>query len=317
MSIVGLGIDLGGTKIKGIRMEENGQILAEVNAPTGNGESEQEVLGNLFAVIEALWRDDRPAAIGIGCAGPVDFARQVVAISPNISFLHEYPLGAIVQERFGLPTLIENDVKVGALGELYFGEGKGVSDFAFVTMGTGMGGAIVHEGKLLRGVGNAAGEIGHLTLEQFGLECGCGKLGCYEALAAGPAIRRHFLYALRKGRRSCLETLTPEEIDTERIAEAARESDELALEVFRTSAFYTGLALSYLVNLLNPAKIILGGGMAQALDLMWDTILGTLTLHALDYPLRQVEVVRSKLGNEAGVLGAAMMGIRHAQGRKP
>jgi len=310
MSLLGLGIDVGGTKIKGICMNEAGQVLAQANAATGNGSCEEEVLGNLFSVIDSLLCAGEIASIGIGCAGPVDPVLQIAAIAPNIAFMRNYPLGRVVEARYGLPTRIENDVKVAALGELYFGQGMNVQDFALVTLGTGIGGTIVHEGKLLRGVGNAAGEIGHLTLEPFGPPCGCGKLGCYEALASGTAVRRSFLYALGRGRHSKLASLPSEEIDTVRIAEAAREGDRLAREVFEVSAFYTGLALSYLIVLLNPQRIIIGGGMSAALDLMWEKIQETLALHTMDYSLRQVEVVPSGLGNRAGVLGAAMMSIR-------
>ncbi|MCX5971509.1 MAG: ROK family protein [Coprothermobacterota bacterium] len=310
MSLVGLGIDVGGTKIKGICMDEEGRVLAEANVATGNGSCEEEVLGNLFTVIDTLLNAGGATSIGIGCAGPVDPILQIAAVAPNIAFLRNYPLGRVVEGRYGIPTRIENDVKVAALGELYFGQGMRVQDFVLVTLGTGIGGTIVHEGKLLRGVGNAAGEIGHLTLERFGPQCGCGKQGCYEALASGTAIRRSFLYALGRGRHSKLSILPSEEIDAVKIAEAAREGDRLAIEVFEVSAFYTGLALSYLVGLLNPQRIIIGGGMSAALDLMWEKIQDTLTLHTMDYPLRQVEVVPSGLGNRAGVLGAAMMSIR-------
>ncbi|MCX5976498.1 MAG: ROK family protein [Coprothermobacterota bacterium] len=315
MSLLGLGIDIGGTRIKGICMDEEGRVLAEADAATGNGSCEEEVLGNLFTVIDSLLAAGEVASIGIGCAGPVDPILQIAAVSPNIAFPRDYPLGRVVERRYGIPTLIENDVKAAALGELYFGQGLRVRDFVLVTLGTGIGGAIVHEGKLLRGAGNAAGEIGHLTLERFGPQCGCGKQGCYEALASGTAIRRSFLYALGRGRHSKLASLPTEEINAVRIAEAAREGDRLALEVFEVSAFYTGLALSCLVGLLNPQRIILGGGMSAALDLMWEKIQDTLTLHTMDYPLRQVEVLPSDLGNRAGVLGAAMMSIRTIIGR--
>jgi glucokinase len=308
-----IGIDLGGTKIQGALLAEDGTILSQARALTGNPESESEVLQNLYGVVQKLLPANEAVVLGVGCAGPVDFAGQVVISSPNLPFQHNYPLQLALQDQFHLPTWIENDVKVGAIGEWQWGAGRGLRDFFFIALGTGIAGATISDGRLVRGSGYAAGEIGHLTLAPFGPRCGCGKHGCFEALAGGPAIARYVRYALERGRDSELCGLPPEQIEPIRIAAAARHGDRLAMEAFSMSAHYTGLALSYVTALLNPGTIIIGGGLADALDLMQLTIQETLVMNAFAPALKGVTLVSARLGNQAGMIGAAMLALQQCE----
>lgn len=308
-----IGIDLGGTKIQGALLAEDGTILARARELTGNPQSENEVLKNLYHVVGKLLPADEPVILGVGSAGPVDFARQEVISTPNLPFLRNYPLQKALQDQFSLPTWIENDVKVGAIAELQLGAGQGLRDFFFITLGTGIGGAIISDGHLVRGSGYAAGEIGHLTLAPFGPHCGCGKRGCYEALASGPAIGRYVRYALERGRDSELSGLPPEQIEPIQIAAAARHGDRLAMEAFSISAYYTGLALSYVTTLLNPGTIIIGGGLAEALDLMQQTIQETLEMNSFAPALTHLRLVPARLGNQAGMIGAAMLAFQQSK----
>lgn len=308
-----IGIDLGGTKIQGALLAEDGTILARARELTGNPQSVDEVLQNLYGVVEKLLPADEAVVLGVGCAGPVDFARQVVISSPNLPFPCNYPLQKTLQDQFRLPTWIENDVKVGAIAEWQLGAGQGLRDFFFIALGTGIAGAMISDGKLVRGSGYAAGEIGHLTLVPFGPRCGCGKRGCYEALAGGPAIRRYVRYALERGRGSELSGLLPEQIEPIQIAAAARHGDRLAMEAFSISAHFTGLALSYVTTLLNPGTIIIGGGLAEALDLMQQTIQETLEMNSFAPALTHLRLVPARLGNQAGMIGAAMLAFQQSK----
>jgi glucokinase len=308
-----IGIDLGGTKIQGALLAEDGTILARARELTGNPQSENEVLTNLYHIVGKLLPADEPVVLGVGSAGPVDFARQVVISSPNLPFLCNYPLQKALQDQFSLPTWIENDVKVGAIAELQLGAGQGLRDFFFITLGTGIGGAIISDGHLVHGSGYAAGEIGHLALAPFGPRCGCGKRGCYEALASGTAIGRYVRYALERGRDSELSGLPPKQIDPIQIAAAARHGDRLAMEAFSISAYYTGLALSYVTTLLNPGTIIIGGGLAEALDLMQQTIQETIGMNSFAPALTHLRLVPARLGNQAGMIGAAMLAFQQSK----
>jgi glucokinase len=306
----GIGIDLGGTKILGILMEEGGRILRKVDGNTGDPSSEKEVLRNLFSVIESLLEEGPVSSIGIGCAGPDDFENQVVVTSPNLPFIKNYPLKGVVEERFAIPTLVDNDVKTAALGELIFGEGKDLQPFFLITLGTGIGGALVSEGKVFRGVCNTAGEIGHTVFDWASTErCGCGKYGCLEVLASGTAIRRYVLRGLESGEPSVLQGIPPEKINARLVAEKAREGDELSREAYLKAAYWIGVAFSHLVQILNPRAIIIGGGMSEAWDLMEGKCLEVLASLTMEFPLKHLEIRRSPLGNLAGVIGACWMGM--------
>jgi glucokinase len=306
----GIGVDLGGTKILGIIMREDGEILQRAEGQTGDPSSEKEVLKSLFAVIESLLRQGSASSIGIGCAGPDDFEKQIVVTSPNLPFIKNYPLKKLVEERFGIPTLVDNDVKTAALGELIFGEGKSLQPFFFITLGTGIGGALVSEDRIFRGISNMAGEIGHVVLNLESKErCGCGKYGCFEILASGIAVRRYTLRSLESGACSVLQGTPAEKIDARLIAEKAREGDKIARQAYHQAAYWIGVAFSCLVQLLNPRAIIIGGGMSEAWDLMEDRVLEVLYTLTMEYPLKHLEIRRSLLGNMAGVMGAAFLGL--------
>lgn len=307
----GIGIDLGGTKIMGILLGEEGQILEKAEGMTGNPSSEEEVLKNLFQVIESLLKKGPVSSIGIGCAGPDDFENQIVVTSPNLPFIKDFPLRKAVESHFGIPTLVDNDVKVAALAELIFGQGKESQPFFFITLGTGIGGALVTDGKVYRGISNTAGEIGHIVLDLKSTErCGCGKFGCFETLASGTAIRRYVLRALQSGAPSALRGIPPQKIDARLVAEKAREGDALAQGAYLEAAYWMGVAFSYLVQILNPQAIILGGGVSEAWDLMRERTLEVLSSLTMDFPLKHLKIIVSRLGNTGGAMGAAWMGMK-------
>lgn len=316
MGEVYIGIDLGGTKIKGILMNEDGLIVYQYSTSTGNN------LNNLFEVIENLIQASKNmpsnlCGIGVGCAGLIDHENGITVESANLPFLKRFPLRDTIYKFAGIPTTVDNDVKMGAIGELFYGEGKGVKDFVFLTLGTGIGGAIIINGKVYRGITNHSGEIGHLNLQTSGPDCGCGKQGCYESLASGPAILNYVLYGIQMKRDTMIiEKVAGEKrkIDPSLIVEMAEKGDRLCLEALTESAKYTGKIISYLINILNPEKIIIGGGMSEVKNILFPIIRETAQLYSLVVPFENCSIVKSGLGTESGVIGAAKMALLKYKG---
>jgi len=316
MGEVFIGIDLGGTKIKGIMMNEDGLIVYQYSTSTGNN------LNNLFEVIEYLIQASKNmpsnlCGIGVGCAGLIDHKNGITVESANLPFLKRFPLRDTIYKFAGIPTTVDNDVKMGAIGELFYGEGKGVKDFVFLTLGTGVGGAIIINGKVYRGITNHSGEIGHLNLQTSGPDCGCGKQGCYESLASGPAILNYVLYGIQMKRDTMIiEKVAGEirKIDTSLIVEMAEKGDRLCLEALTESAKYTGKIISYLINILNPEKIIIGGGMSEVKNILFPVIRETAQLYSLVVPFENCSIVKAGLGTESGVIGAAQMALLKYKG---
>ncbi|NCQ52966.1 MAG: ROK family protein, partial [Caldiserica bacterium] len=252
------------------------------------------------------------SSIGIGSAGFVDYKRGIVLSSPNIKFLNEFPLAEEIKKLINIETFIDNDVKMGAFAELYVGEGRNVNDFVFITFGTGIGGAIVINKKIVRGFDNLAGEIGHLTLVENGYLCGCGKRGHFETLSSGPAIRRYFLEQVSFGRKTkVLESVNGDLslIDVPLISEFAENGDELSIESLNYAMHYIALVVSYVIDLLNPEKIILGGGLLEGLEPVYQNLLDEINEYALDIPLKSVDIVKSSLGENAISIGAGIFGL--------
>ncbi|MBT9151105.1 MAG: Glucokinase [candidate division WS2 bacterium] len=316
MGEVCLGIDLGGTKIKGILMKADGLIVYQYSTSTGNN------LDNLFEVIEKLIQESKNlslniCSIGVGCAGLIDHKNGITIESANLPFLKRFPLRDTVYKFAGIPTTIDNDVKMGAIGEMFYGEGKGIKDFVFLTLGTGIGGAIIINGKVYRGISNHSGEIGHLNLQTSGPDCGCGKQGCYETLASGPAIVNYVLYGIQMKRDTMiLEKVAGNisKINPSLIAELAEKGDRLCLEALTESARYTGKVLSYLINILNPEKIIIGGGISEVKNILFPIIRETAQLYSLVVPFENCTIIKSGLGTESGVIGAAQMALLKYKG---
>ncbi|MBT9175256.1 MAG: Glucokinase [candidate division WS2 bacterium] len=316
MGEVYIGIDLGGTKIKGILMNEDGLIVNQYSTSTGNN------LDNLFEVIEKLIQENkamssRICGIGVGCAGLIDHKNGITIESANLPFLKRFPLRYTLYKFTGIETTIDNDVKMGAIGEMFYGEGKGVKDFVFLTLGTGIGGAIIINGKVYRGITNHSGEIGHINLQTAGPDCGCGKKGCYESLASGSAILKYILYGIKMKRDTMiLEKVKGDisKINNSLIVEMAENGDRLCLEALTESARYTGKVLSYLINILNPEKIIIGGGLSEVKNILFPVIRETAQLYSLVVPFQNCLIIKAGLGTESGVIGAAQMALLQYKG---
>lgn len=322
----GLGLDVGGTKIlAGVIDLESGAVLGTAKKKTKVGQGEVEILTRLGdtaeeAIADAkLPKDAGIGSVGIAIAGQVDPATGVLIDAPNLGGLRDLPVGKTLGKRFGLPVRLGNDVQGAALGEVRFGSGAGVDRLLCVFVGTGVGGALIRGGELERGATATAGEIGHMVLHADGRYCGCGGRGHLEAYASRTAITKVLLEELRRGRPSILrDLLRKENIDESApggtairsgiLAKAVAEKDELVLETLRAAGHYLGLGLASAINFYNPQRIVLGGGVIEAVPLLVKIAAPIAKREALSVPGAAVEIVASKLGDNAGIVGAAILG---------
>ena len=302
-----LAVDIGGSKILTAIFSESGEMKSRKVTPTEADEGVAAVIQRLNrAISEHLEEDNIEAAglagIGIACAGGIDTERGVVVTpSPNLPDWYNVPLREEIEKRFGAPTAVLNDANAAALGEQRFGAGRGKKHLVLLTLGTGIGGGIVIDGKLYQGVCGAAGELGHMTVDESGPACGCGNTGCLEMLASGRAIAREAARRINAGEKSLLTG----DITAEKVAIAAKEGDTLAKEVIGGAAHYLGVGLVNIVNIFSPEMIVLGGGMAEIGEILLGPAKELVKKRAFGISARAVEIVTAQLGNEAGVYGAA------------
>lgn len=317
MTRYALGIDVGGTKIyAGVIDLHSGMVLSSARKRTHPERGVSFFTDRLLSVAQAAVA---AAALphgalecaGIGVAGQVDRAAGILIAAPNLTRgLSRLPLRDLLVKRLGVPVTLGNDVEVAALGEYQFGNGRGCDDFVCVFVGTGIGAAIVQQGTLRGGATGTAGEIGHTVVQYGGRLCGCGGRGHLEAYASRTAITRVLLAELHRGRTSKLsEEIGPDDsvIRSKAIARGVEAGDTLVIETLAEAADYLGAGLGSLATFYNPRRILLGGGLIEAVDTFFQR--SALRAHevALPVPGRALDVVKSGLGDNAGIIGAAWM----------
>lgn len=309
-----IGIDVGGTNIKIALVDENGKIIYSNSVPTYANMGYEYTVNNIKQSIRDLMKETNTTeqdieGIGFDFPGQVDYKTGVVKLAPNIPGWVNVPIAHMIEEEFHIPTRIDNDVRCAALGELKFGAGKGCENFVCITVGTGIGSGIVINGQLVRGAANAAGEIGHIKLQmKDGPLCGCGDTGCLEAFASGPSIVAMAQEYLKGGKSAKFRELAGDgEITPYIVAKAAEAGDPVAKRIFEIMGEYIGMGLVSVINLLNPEKVIVGGGVAESGDLLLEPIRKTVKARAMVVQRESVEIVPAQLGNSAGVIGASML----------
>lgn len=311
----GIGVDLGGTKIMASVVNlKNGRLVSVAKKKTPQEKDRDALIKKMSAAVaeaisQSSVRFDDIQGIGIGAAGQVNREKGILVNAANLG-LSNVNLCQPLSKEFELPCVIGNDVEAAALGETYFGSGKDSNNFVCVFVGTGIGGAIVYHGQLMHGASGSAGEIGHMVLYPYGRICGCGALGCLEAYASRTAITREILARLKRGHDSVIrEQIKPEDtvIRSSVLADAVRLKDELAISVISQAAEFMGLGLASIMNFYNPERIILGGGVVEALDLYTNKAVQQAKLSSLKGPGKKTEFIRAALGDYAGVIGAATM----------
>lgn len=308
-----LGIDLGGTKIAGVVMKEDGQIFAYTVFPTPADKSPGSVFSEIRSLVKHLRLRAQTEklnveAVGITIPGPFDVTRDLSYLSPNIGWqnvrVRQY------MEKEALPVFFDNDAICAAIGEMTFGAARGIRNFIYTTVSTGVGSRIVINGHLLRGVICGAGETGHIVIQKYGPKCGCGNRGCVEAMASGPAIARKVITNIRRGVRSTVLDLVKGDINkiTARVvAEAAHRGDKLCCRVLEEAGRYVGMAMAAAINVLNPEMVVVGGGVARAGIVFLGPMKQEIRNRTMPVLRKTVRVVRAKLGSKAEAIGAAQM----------
>ncbi|WP_103501724.1 ROK family glucokinase [Streptomyces sp. SM14] len=303
-----IGVDIGGTKIAAGVVDESGTILSTSKVPTPP--TPQGVVDAIADAVRSCGEGVGAEAVGIGAAGYVDDKRATVLFAPNINWRHE-ALKDKVEQRVGLPVVVENDANAAAWGEYRFGAGAGHEDVVCITLGTGLGGGIVMGGRLYRGRFGIAGEFGHIRIVPDGLLCGCGSQGCWEQYASGRALVR---YARQRASASpdaaavllSLGDGTPEGIDGRHVSAAARQGDPVAIDSFRELARWAGAGLADLASLFDPAAFIVGGGVSDEGDLVLEPIRKSFRRWLVGSRYRpHAQVLAAQLGGRAGLVGAA------------
>lgn len=305
-----VGIDIGGTKIAVSLGTVNGKILDRFVFSAEQGKKVRQSIEKIKSSFLSLLSTHRiktrdVLGVGVGVPGAIDPKTQVIQKSPNLPSWEGISLRKILNQKLNLPVSVENDANAAALGEYYFGSGKGINNFIYITVSTGIGSGIVANGQLLRGEKGTAGEVGHMTLVRGGNKCPCGKKGCLEAYSSGTAIANYVKRSLKNRPQSnFLSRVNINEITGQLVAEAAKRNDALAIRARISAADYLGIALANLINLLNPRRIILGGGVMEQTHHFWAPMMSAMKREAWPVALRSCEILRSKLGKYVGDLGA-------------
>jgi glucokinase len=306
-------IDLGGTKIAVGLVNDGYRVLARAESPTIADEGVAGVVERLVSAVEQVTASGGLAlkdlyGLSVAAAGAIDSERGIVTLSPNLPGWRDIHLRDMLNERLGVKTWLLNDAKAAALGEHRFGAGKGVSNLVHLTVGTGIGGGIIIDGRLYTGASGSAGEIGHMTIDVNGPRCPCGNTGCLEMLASGKAMVRDALARLNAEGKSLLTEMVNGDLDritAREIGLAAEHGDSLASDVISRAASYLAVGMVNLANIFNPEMIIVGGGIANLGDRLLDPARRLVKERAFPVASAAVRIVLARLGNDAGLLGAA------------
>jgi glucokinase len=249
--------------------------------------------------------------VGVGSPGPLDRARGIVVVTPNLRW-HNFPLRDEVAARVNLPVTLDNDANCATLGEWWLGAGQGTRNMLGLTIGTGIGGGLIIEGELFHGATDVAGEVGHTTIDTQGRRCGCGNYGCLEAYASGTAIADRAREALGD-HPSLLLALAggdPSKITAHTVFVAATKNDAIAIEVVRDTARFLGIGIANLLNIINPEIVVITGGVTQAGDALFDPLLAEVRRRAFRPAWEGVRIVPGSLPGTAGVVGAVATFLR-------
>jgi glucokinase len=293
-----IGIDLGGTNIRVGLVSAVGEVVKKIKEPTYDS-----MLETIIKAVDSLF-SDKVAGIGIGVAGVIDRNNRKVLNSPNLHAVEEIDIAHEISRRFPAPVFIRNDANTAALGEMWVGAGKDLSSFVLFTLGTGIGGGIVHDKNLL----DISAEIGHMSINADGEKCHCGNYGCLESYASAGAIRSKTVSVLETGRESLLNGYCGGnfyKLTAEDIFRAALDGDNLAREILKNAGRYLGIGIANMINLMSPEAIILAGGLIGAWDLYIQEAIKEASKRAFKELFDNVKIVPSVLKDDAGTVGAA------------
>ncbi len=313
-----VGIDVGGTNLKIAIIGLDGKIYKKLTLPTKKFNYKKKLIDALAShskkiINECGLAEKNILGVGIGTPGLVDSTNGVIHYLVNIKGFKEVPLKKIIESKLKLPTFLDNDVNMMCLGELCYGSGIGAKSLVCVALGTGVGGGIALEGNLYRGFTLSAGEIGHTTINEDGPLCNCGNKGCLEAYVGNSYIVKDAIRRIRQNKNSLIVKLVNgklSHITPKIISKAAYKGDKTAKDVLRSAGSHIGVGLANIINVLNPEKIVIGGGVAEAGKILFDAIKASVRGRAMKVPAAAVEILKAKLGEDAGLIGAAALVLK-------
>ncbi|MCX7918325.1 MAG: ROK family transcriptional regulator [bacterium] len=313
-----IGIDIRATNIRGALTNLRSQIIAHQQQdmpPENSGMAVvQQVKDIIRQLINAVPDKDKLLGVGIAVAGLVDSVQGIVIFSANIPGWRNIPLKQLIESEFNIPTAIEEKARSAALGERVFGCGRDIDDLIYYHIGMGIGAGIISHGVLYFGASQSAGEIGHTVIDETGPPCRCGNFGCLEAIASAKAIREHAIAALEKGVDSILNDLVNknlESITSEKVYIAATRGDKLCRRILQEAGTHLGIGAANLVNILNPALLIIGGALTKAGEFILEPLLRTLQERSLSVSAQAVKIRVSELGDDAALLGATTLILKN------
>ena len=312
-----VGVDLGGTNIVVGTVSEDGRALVgfeQRSTPVAQGPKAcvtriVDMVGSSLDRARREWGEVEVLGVGMGSPGPIDTARGIVITSPNLHW-QNVPLRDLVAERVNLPCRLDNDASCAVLGEWWRGAAQNADVVIGLTIGTGVGGGIVFDGKIFHGASDVASEFGHMTIDLTGRRCGCGNYGCLEAYASGPAIAARAIEGIEAGMDTTLPSYVGGDLDkltAQIIYGAANDGDELALEVVRDTARFLGAGVANIVNIFNPELIVLCGGVTAAGDRLFGPLRQEVKRRAFKSASDACQIIPGQLQGTAGVYGAVAM----------
>ena len=305
-----LGIDIGGTNIRAAIVDIKGKILERKKIKSDARRGIEKLIENLVTIIRQF-DSFSPDYIAIGIPGIFDRKSGVLTQAPNISGVNNYPVVKALRENIPIENvLIENDASAAALGEFWKGAGSGANSLLMLTIGTGLGGGIILNGELWRGEDGMAGEIGHIVINPGGPKCNCGNFGCLESFVSAEAVRR---YVSENSKLKDLPSEIPMDDIPERIMDLALKGDEDAIKIWQDLGKNLGIGITSLINLLNVDSVVIGGGLSNAWELFEGYMHDEIEKRALHGPRERVNIRRARLGDDAGIIGAAYLAFKELE----
>jgi glucokinase len=319
LSAFSIGVDLGGTNLRAAAVSSDGELLEVFRISTdvaaGRDKVAADIVTGILEVREGH-HGDKLIGVGVGVPGLILMDKGIVTTAPNLPGWEQFPLRDALESKLGCPVILENDANAAALGEVWIGAGQDVDDLVLLTLGTGIGGGIISDGKVLHGYLGMAGELGHITVEPHdGFLCGCGNYGCLEAQASATAIARMAEEAVAAGRSPALAELRKSKgsLGAILVEEAVRAGDVEARRIYERMGEALGRGLAALINIFNFPLYLLAGGVVAGWELFAPAMLAEVKKRSMTYRQSNTRIEKAKLGNQSGLFGAAYLPILHAK----
>ena len=306
-----VGVDLGGTKISTALADLAGNVLAQSIIPTNAHEGEERVLERIIKSIQTVIAEgevtlEEIKGIGIGSPGPLDSRKGIIITTPNLPFSN-FNLVKPLVEKFNVPVFLDNDANVAAIGEYMLGAGKGKKNMVYFTVSTGVGGGAIVDGNICRGNTSNALEIGHMTVSPFGPRCGCGNIGCLEALSSGTAIGKRGQEAVNSKVETSLRNY--EKVTSYEVFKEAEKGDAVAKDIIDEALTYLGIGVANAISIFDPEMVVIGGGVSKAGEIVFETVREVVNKRCFKAMAESCEIVPAGLGTDAGVIGAVALAL--------